>query len=228
MPEVDLLILASSRKHGGRCIAGWDLTNERWLRPVSSQADGTLELEHCTVNGAWPEVFDVVHLEIGDHRPSPYQPENYVISGTPWELVRQEQPGDVSGLLENLVETDHWLLRSNDRRVQAAVLRANAAPSSLLLVHPSSLTWRVETAPWGDRQRKADFRIGGGGWYDWSVTDIPVYEQLRELDDGNYPRDTVGIDDDSDVLLTISLAEPYQENDACYKLVAAVLEVETD
>src|SRR6266511_713858 len=220
MPEVDLLVLASSRKRGGRCIAGWDLTNERWLRPVSSRADGTLEQQHCSVNGVWPEVFDVVRIDIGAHRPSPYQSENYVISGTPWQLVRQHDPGDVSDLLEDLVEQDHWLLRNGDRRVQAAALRANPAPSSLVLVEPSSLSWRVETAPWGERQRKADFRIGGGGWYDWSVTDIPVYEQLRGLDDGNYPRDTVGIDEDSDVFLTISLSEAYQENDACYKLVA--------
>lgn len=36
----------------------------------------------------------------------------------------------------------------------------------------------------------------------------------------------VGVDDDSDGFLTISLAESHQENDACYKLAAAVLEVE--
>lgn len=224
MPEIDLLVLASSRKHGGRCIAGWDLTNDRWLRPVSARADGTLEQQHCSVDGVWPEAFDVVHLEIGDHRPSPYQPENYVIAGTPWQLVRNEDPADVADLLEDLVDEDHWLLESSNRRVQAAALRANPAPSSLVLVEPSSLTWRVETAPWGDRQRKADFQIGDGTVYDWSVTDIPVYEQLRELDDGNYPRDTAGIDDDSDVFLTISLGEPYDQNDSCYKLVAAVLE----
>lgn len=41
-------------------------------------------------------------------------------------------------------------------------------------------------------------------------------------------RRDVGIDDDSDGFLTISLGESHQENDACYKLAAAVLEVEAD
>lgn len=225
MPEVDLLVLASSRKHGGRCVAGWDLTNERWLRPVSPRDDGTLELGHCAVDGDWPEVFDVVRLEIGAHRPSPYQPENYLIAGRPWQRLRREAPEDVVETLDDLLEPGHWLLRSGDRRVQAAALRANPAVSSLVVVEPSSLSWRVETAPWGERQRKADFRLDDGGWYDWPVTDIAVYEELRQLEDGGYPRDQVGIGDDSGVFLTISLGEPYEGNDACYKLVAAVLEV---
>ena len=49
--EFDLLVLASSRKGGGRCIAGYDLDGERWIRPVSDLDDGTLMLEHCGVDG---------------------------------------------------------------------------------------------------------------------------------------------------------------------------------
>lgn len=224
MPEIDLLVLASSRKGGGRCIAGWDLTNERWVRPVSSRVDGTLELRHCQVNGIWPEVFDVVHLEIAEHRPTPYQPENYLIADQHWQRLRREDPAAAADQLSDLTDHNSWLLRGGDRRVEGAALRANPAASSLLLVDPSELKWRIETAPWGERQRKADFRIGGGGWYDFPVTDIPIYERLRQLADGEYRRDTAGIDEDSDVFLTVSLSEPY-DNDRCYKLVAAVLEV---
>jgi hypothetical protein len=122
--------------------------------------------------------------------------------------------------------TDHddWLLENTDRRVEGAKLRASPAASSLALVEPSALTWRVETAPWG-RQRKADFSVDGRGTYDFAVTDIPVFAQLEPLADGNYPRSRVGIDDASDVFLTVSLAEPYELNDRCYKLAAAVVEV---
>jgi Dual OB-containing domain len=63
-----------------------------------------------------------------------------------------------------------------------------------------------------------------GGWYDFPLTDIRIYERLRQLADGEYARDTVGIDEDSDVFLTVSPSEPY-DNDRCYKLVAAVLDV---
>src|SRR5687768_7103862 len=95
MPEVDLLVLASSRKHGGRCVAGWDVTNDRWLRPVSTRVDGTLFLHDCAIDARWPEPFDIVHLEIGDHRPTPYQPENWASTGRGWELVETVDPAAV-------------------------------------------------------------------------------------------------------------------------------------
>lgn len=74
MSEIDLLVLASSHKHGDRCIAGWDLTNDRWLRPVSQRHDGTLELRHCAIDGNWPQVFDLVQMEIDQPRPPPISP----------------------------------------------------------------------------------------------------------------------------------------------------------
>jgi hypothetical protein len=140
-------------------------------------------------------------------------------------LLERAHPRGVIEDLRAATDHDDWLLRSSDRRVEGAALRASPAASSLVLVEPSSLAWRIEMAPWGERQRKADFRVDGGGWYDFAVTDIPVFERLRELDDGNYPRRTVGIADGSDVFLTVSLAEPYEGNDRCYKLAAAVIEV---
>jgi len=91
MSEIDLLVLASSYKHGGRCIAGWDVTNDRWLRPVSPRPDGTLELVHCAIDGDWPRLFDLVRIEIDQPRPTPYQPENWVITERPWERLRRSR-----------------------------------------------------------------------------------------------------------------------------------------
>ena len=223
MPLVDLLVLASSRKPGGRCVAGWDLTNGRWLRPVSSRPDGTVNLGHCGIEGDWPDLFDVVRVEIGEHRPTAYQPENWVITDRAWERRHRATRGALRNDLRGMIDHSDWLLRNSDRRVSGAALRAHPAPSSLVLVEPSSLTWRIETPPWGP-QRKANFRLEGQAWYDFSVTDIAIYERLRHLSDGGYPRSTVGIADDSDVFLTVSLTEPY-DNDRCYKLVAAVIEI---
>jgi hypothetical protein len=225
MPTVNLLVLASSRKRRGRCVAGWDLDNGCWVRPVSPRADGTLELAHCELDGSWPEVFDVVRVDLTAHQPTAYQPENWIIADEPWQLLERADPRAIVEDLRATTDHDTWLLRSSDRRVEGAALRAHAAASSLVLVEPSTLAWRIETAPWGERQRKADFQVGGGGWYDFAVTDIAIFERLRELDDGNYPRDAVGIADESDVFVTVSLAEPYEENDRCYKLAAAILEI---
>jgi len=223
--SVDLLVLASSRKRRNRCVAGWDLENERWIRPVSTRTDGALELEHCVMNGRWPEVFDVVRVELERPLPTNYQPENWLIADQPWQLLQQADPRTIRDDLRSITDNHDWLLESTDRRVEGAALRADPAASSLVLVEPSTLTWRIETPPWG-KQHKADFGVDGqDGIYDFPVTDIPIFAQLQPLDDGNYSRSQVGIEDTSDVFLTVSLAEPYAENDRCYKLVAAVVEV---
>jgi hypothetical protein len=224
MPEVDLLVLASSRKHGGRCVAGWDVTNDRWLRPVSSRADGTLELTHCAIDGDWPQLFDVVRVEVDQHRPTPYQSENWMITDQPWQRLRQVDPRSVRGELRGLVDHGHWMLQDGDRRVDAAALRASPAPTSLALVEPSDLTWYIEPFM-GSRQYKTNFRVAGGDWCQFSVTDPPIHERLVPLPDGSHLRNAVGIDDGSDLFLLVSLSEPYDQTGNCYKLIAGVLEV---
>jgi Dual OB-containing domain len=126
--------------------------------------------------------------------------------------------------LRGLVEHGHWLLQEGDRRVAAAALRANPAPSSLVLVEPSDLTWYIEHFGNG-RQYKTNFLIPGGGWCQFSVTDPPIHERLVPLADGSHARGVVGIADDSDLFLLVSLSEPFEKTDDCYKLVAGTLEV---
>jgi hypothetical protein len=67
------------------------------------------------------------------------------------------------------------------------------------------------------------FTTDGPGQYDFHVTDVPIEQALHGLGLGVHARDAVGIDDDSEVYLTISLGEPYNLNDDCYKLAAAVI-----
>jgi len=161
VPEVvDLLVLASSKKGGGRCVAGWDLVNGRWLRPVSARADGTLELEQCQIEGNWPRLFDIVRLEIDSHRPTPYQPENWVIAGRAWERIDVADPVQILDDLAGLVDHTNWLVTSGDRRVDAAGLRASPATSSLVLLRPENAQWRLERFR-GDRQYKTTFRLDG-------------------------------------------------------------------
>jgi hypothetical protein len=82
---------------------------------------------------------------------------------------------------------------------------------------------QFQTPPWGGRQEKALFTLDGPGQYDFHVMDFPIEAALHELPLGVHARDAVGIDDDADVFLTISLGEPYSLNDDCYKLAAAVI-----
>lgn len=54
MPAVDVLCLAFSMKHGGRCVAGVRLDSGDWVRPVSAAEDGTLMPAACLLDVGRP------------------------------------------------------------------------------------------------------------------------------------------------------------------------------
>jgi len=116
-------------------------------------------------------------------------------------------------------------LNNGDRRVEAAPLRDNPATSSLVLVNPTDARWRIEPFG-GSRQYKTTFRLDGRiAYYEFSVTDPPIRSRLQELADGSHPLSAVSIADDAEVFYLVSLGEPFNGVDRCFKLVAGVLEV---
>jgi hypothetical protein len=227
MPEVDFLVLATSRKGGGRCIAGYDLDDGRWVRPVSNLREGTLTIDHCGIDGEWPDVFDIVRVEIAEAQPLPWQPENLLLADKPWQLIDRLDPAHARSTLDELLDYDVELLQSTNRTIAANDLRATPIDASLTMVKPDSLEWHIEKPPWGGRQEKARFIGDGFGHYEFHVTDIPVEEALHLLGFGLHAREAVGIGADADVYLTISLSEPFDRNDNCYKLAAAVIALPT-
>jgi hypothetical protein len=69
MPSFEIVCLANSRKHGGRCVAGLR-ANGVWVRPVSNYQDGTLYNQHYTLDSGAPiAVLDVVRMDVGQSRP---------------------------------------------------------------------------------------------------------------------------------------------------------------
>lgn len=221
--EIDLLVLASSKKHGGRCIAGWDVANDRWVRPVSSAPDGTLDLSHCAIDGDWPQVLDVVRVSVDAHRPVSYQPENYVIVDRPWRRIERVASAAALQRLAPLVDHQDWMFDDGDRRVDEAGLKASPAPSSLALARPADIGGRLE-AFMGGRQIKTTFHLPDRGRrYEFNVTDPEMHGRLSALNNGSHDRRAVGLQADSDVFYLVSLGEPY--NGKCFKLVAGVIEI---
>ncbi len=223
MAPEPILVLASSRKVNGRCIAGIRLDDDgAWVRPITAERDGTLLLENCAIGGYWPQVFDVVAVELAEPHPTAWHPEDWLIADAEWELLERVDPLEIRDDLAATVDHDARILENANRTVDAQVYRDDPLDSSLVLVHPRSLAWNVERAPWGEIQYKAAFTVGDG-WatYDWYVTDPEVEPKLHELGLGRHERAQVGIDDAEDVFLTLSVSEPWDKRDTCSKLVAA-------
>lgn len=221
MPFVEMICLANSRKHGGHCVAGLRADGGGWIRPVSSAPDGTLRPgDYCMAGGEHLHVLDHVRLFVRSPRPEPHQPENWLVGNRPWELLRRPAARALLNLLPARVAAGPDLFGDCRRSMDCAQLACRPACASLCLVRPIDLAWRVAAGVSGGKQARACFRLARVE-YDLPLTDFEVAPRLFRLPLGSYNRSAAGILSTDDVLLTISLTEPFAGR--CYKLVAAVV-----
>ncbi|UFP93615.1 dual OB domain-containing protein [Gloeobacter morelensis] len=88
MPIVDILCLANSRKYQEYCIAGLDYKGGGWFRPVGNGEKGALRYDECRcADGSQPQVLDRLRIELSEHSPEPWQPENWLVGQQGWERV---------------------------------------------------------------------------------------------------------------------------------------------
>jgi len=223
MPRLELICLANSRKHGGRCIAGLRTDGQGWIRPVGPVEDGTLYPENFVLRGA-DEIrpFDLLNVGLSAPLPQPHQPENWVIDGTPWDLVARPLPKKFLPLLRASLVSGPELFGNDLDRVPFQSFTAAGAKASLALVIPEALEWEIGTSPSGGRQVRACFQLKGTP-YRLATTDPIWEERLKDLPEGRHPSAAAGLPAGAAHLLTVSLGEPFHKDDCCYKLVAAVM-----
>jgi hypothetical protein len=227
MPTFEMLCLANSKKHGGRCVAGLRADGEGWIRPVSFEREGTLFDRHCTLDdGSLASVLDLIRIRFATPRPEPHHPENQLITHTGWQLVSRPAPPTMQALIQTQRVAGPELLGSRSDRIPAETFAASPAPASLALIAPDTLEWIIKTNRAGERRTRVAFTLGGAH-SELALTD-PLWEQrLASLTPGAYPRQAAALQAEDAVLLTVSLSEPFQSDSAapacCYKLVAAVI-----
>lgn len=219
-----IVCLANSRKLFGRCIAGREWSEERgpgnWIRPVSER-DGqeVSEYERQYEDGSDPRVLDILHVPIIEPRPSCRQPENWLLDPQSyWRKVGTYSQFDLSALVDPIepLWTNGWSTYEgkNDKIPMDAMPRVS---DSLRLIHIERLILHVCSPgeAFGNAKRRVQAKFSHAGIdYTLWVTD-PIYEE-------EYLAKLNGFYEIQDCYLTISLGEPYQ--DACYKLVAAIIE----
>jgi len=93
------------------------------------------------------------------------------------------------------------------------------ARASLALIRTQELEWVVV----GGESRKTRVRfVVSGCTYELGLTDDYLERKLHHLGPGTYAMEACGLfSPDQEVLLTVSLGEPF--HGYCYKLVAAVI-----
>ncbi|MGK7925738.1 MAG: hypothetical protein AB4290_10910 [Spirulina sp.] len=235
MPTFEIICLANSLKHGGRCIAGFKTDGSGWLRPVSPHANGTLYNEHYTLEGGRePELFNILKIDCDRLHSRPHQPENWVVSDGQWQFMGWPTTQQLNQLLKREIQkasSSATLLGNQSDRIEFDTLQENPAAASLCLIKPKEIIWKIDTLP-RKRKFRAIFSLNGVE-YDLSITDPQWKSWLERLDDGEYSCQQAIAQlnlknfNPEKFLLTIGLSEPFQPSDDeplyCFKLVAAVM-----
>jgi hypothetical protein len=220
MPSEEILVLASSRKYGGRCVAGINKSGQ-WVRPVSGGHQGLL-LAECGIDGDWPEVLDVVRFGYVKRLEDPVQPENLLIDDSHWELRKKMPGGEAYERLGGYLDQGPRLLGNRGAAVKEDEAVENG-DGSLALIEPTaeiSLLMRPSDEEHGKLKPRVAFRFGRRQ-YTLPLTDVPIEEAVKAAGVGEYSPHDLGFDASGRILLTISLAEEF--NGWHHKLVAAVL-----
>lgn len=215
-----IVCLANSRKLSGRCIAGKEVDDGAWVRPISAREhEEVSEEERNYENGRDPKVLDVIEIDFLEHRGTGYQQENWLLDpAVYWERVGQVTWPDLAALEDvlgvlwvNGFSTYHGL---NDR---IPLTTAASISTSLKLIHVPTVTLQVFSpgSDFGNSKRRVQgqFDYYGSHYRMW-VTDPVITRRYLELSDGTY---SLG-----ESYITVSLGEP--NNDGyCYKLIAAII-----
>lgn len=218
MEWVDILCLANSRKHAGRCVAGLRADGGGWLRPVSDRPDGSLFPRHYWLDAdSEPALLDLISVPLQRAEPVPHQPENWIVGEGMWKLLERPASLDkVRQLLNTHRATSPLLFGGPEARVPFEVLKRAPAAASLAVVQPYGVWLRVTTSTTGRRQLRARFDIFGA-YYDLPVTDPAWEQETQDVSYGDHPVNS----QTGQLWLTLSLGEPTDFDGQCYKLVAA-------
>ena len=215
-----ILILASSRKPGGICLAGKRLDGGQygvWVRPVwectgIGWSTGVLSRKA----GRIPAVGDVFEIPLSVSQPWAYQSENWKVGDGAWDFAGHRGnralirfADDNASLWKN-----NWCSSGgfNDRVPVDMALRDG--DGSLRLIRPNDLKF-VEEVHNGRRKVRAHFYFKDVR-YCLCVTD-------QQACDRWFARLAEGHNGTADALLCISLGQPWETY--CYKLVAGVIEL---
>lgn len=221
--ELDIVCLANSWKHRGRCIAGKVYGGEhhgRWVRPVSptvGQRQITpLQMQYA--RGGSADVFDVMRIQFDAQELGTFQSENYLISDARWQKVGEIAPTDIAQWLD----TPNQLWENGSRSTYGQNDKIDnwrlAEPrSSLTLIRPDYANVRVSEEHNGETKVRVLFRYNQTD-YAFTTTDVRIQAAYRERPHGLYPLPNVQA-------LTVSLGERLPpEGGHSYKLIAHVFE----
>jgi hypothetical protein len=222
MPLIDNIIcLANSKKHSGRCIAGKTrLANGTWawVRPVGVTSSKEItEADRQYGDGSRAQVLDVIGIQIQGKDAHPYQKENVVIDNGHYWIKRGSFPQtDLQSLTDaptTLWENGNSTIHGINDRVSGSLLSQHRDTLFFIAVGDVEISVAAEGSNYGNNKlsARAAFTYNGVR-YALKITDPELEQRYIARGAGNHDAPELGY-------FTVSLSEPF--NGDAYKLIAA-------
>ncbi len=207
---MEIICLANSYKHHGRCIAGIDRQSGQWVRPVSNLDDGRIPLENQQIQAEQISILDIIEISLDHYKPG-YEIENVGYLDQPWRVKGRAH------VAELLRYCDSELLYADQgRAIPYMYLKEQVPLRTLQLIEVKSLSCqRNDRGKWRAMIRDEQYHLS---YFELSITDPLALEKLNQ-----------GQSLSSHCLLCMSLGQPWRPTPVdelfCYRLVAGVIEL---
>jgi hypothetical protein len=211
----DIIILSSSFKHDGRCIAGIDAETGDWIRLYSSNlaTEGAVPLNQLIYeNGSMVSIYDVVRVNLTMSCPTLVQPENWHYDESEkWELIRKSNLHEVIHL--HGFDRPKTIFKNTENKLPGDTV-FDSEPSLLLikLVSPE-----VFIKTFDSKKVQLCFTYNGDEYRYFKITDIEINNKYSDHPDG-------GIRLNGIIPAVFSLTDKYKLSGKYYKVVAQILE----
>lgn len=233
-----IVVLANSKKPGGRCLAGKELIRKQdswevgsWIRPVTSEDSGAIPGSSMAMAlGHVPRLLEIVEIPFSRPVPLPGQPENWLLE-MPIQLNSWLSRGrfawsNIGSLLDR--PAGLWHEPPNPRRVTPNYVKGMKNPASLFLIKPDRIQ-NIEV--WSEsnqfqpvkRRRRATLRFAGVT-HVFDIDDMDFENKYcPQFPDVGEPPVNPKLGKPEETLICVSLTPKHTDNNH-YKIAAAFFE----
>lgn len=209
----EIVILTKSKKYYNYCIAGMDLSNNRWIRLVSDDISIRRAVPRKDIiynDGKELEILDVVKVHVKSCLPEAHQVENWLYDSTfKWQKVGKMT---IDKVYKDLIqENEPYIFYNSDRRVSANEITKSPIKYSLKLAKIDLMKIWCET--YEKEKFRAQFTYNGVEYNRIAITDMEFNKRLS-----NKCSSTVL----ENVYVVFSLGEEYTDG-YYYKLIASII-----
>ncbi len=208
-----VVILAKSAKYGNYCVAGIEISTNKWIRPISHDekiADAVTAAELTYSDNTEVQIFDVVEIDFEDTpAQNKIQPENSFFKNSTWKKFGRWNLSDVEKFCG--FDSTDFIFYDTSRRLELSIFETVNRQKSLLILPIENISIVTEIRN-DEKKIQANFDYGGVRYERFGIGDIALREKFSDKPCGNFFVAEKAV-------ATFSLTNPYKDN-RCYKMIA--------